>query len=66
MMTFDAKYHGTCGDCGDRIEPGDQIGYDDTDTIVCADCLRDDHRATTGYDLTVCPDCNCIHEGECW
>ena len=66
MRTFEARYPGTCPDCGDRFGVGDQVGYDSSDDLVCADCLRDDHRTTTGYHLTVCPDCHCIHEGECW
>lgn len=66
-MTFAARYPGICASCGDRIQPGDQIGYSvGARSITCADCLREDHRATTGYDLTVYPDCHCIHEGDCW
>lgn len=62
--TFDAKYHGSCGDCGDHITPGDTVGYDDTDTVVCADCLRGNHRATQ-QPIQVCPECHLDHAGKC-
>ena len=31
MRTFDARYPGTCPDCGDRFSVGDPIGYDSSD-----------------------------------
>lgn len=64
MRTFDAKYHGTCSDCGDHINPGDTIGFDADDGIACITCLRDEHR-TTQRPVRVCPECNLDHAGKC-
>lgn len=38
--TFTAKYEGHCYNCGDPIEPGDDVTYDD-DEIVHAECAED-------------------------
>lgn len=61
---FNARYPGTCGDCSDDIEPGDQVGYDDTDSIVCADCLAEYLRIAISP-KQACPDCNLDHSGSC-
>lgn len=34
---FTAHYDGLCGECGDEIEPGDEVQYVD-DELVHADC----------------------------
>lgn len=38
--TFEAMYEGFCYACGDDIEPGDQIAYNEDDEIVHGDCLE--------------------------
>lgn len=37
---FNARWAGTCNDCGEDFEEGDRIGYVD-DVICCYDCWRD-------------------------
>lgn len=37
---FAAAYSGTCDECGDEIEPGDDVQYVD-DELVHADCNPD-------------------------
>lgn len=37
-MAFEAKYPGRCADCGEDIERGDLIQYDEDSRIVHADC----------------------------
>lgn len=32
-MSFEARYWGTCGSCGDEIEPGDEVTYDDGELV---------------------------------
>lgn len=34
---FEARYPGTCGECGDDIDPGDEVCYED-DELIHADC----------------------------
>jgi len=36
--TFEAKYYGRCQECGERIEPGDEVCYDADDDLVHEDC----------------------------
>lgn len=64
-MSFEAKYHGHCAnDCGDRIEPGDQVEYIG-DELVHGHCdLPDDPDEPTRNERR-CPDCFTIHAGEC-
>jgi hypothetical protein len=53
-MSFEAKYHGKCGGCGEHIEPGDRVKF-------AGDVLEHDEceAPTYGEDkpLDVCPDC---------
>ena len=42
-MSFEAKYHGTCEDCGEHITPGDLINFADMNlrSVAHADCTED-------------------------
>lgn len=40
-MTFEARFYGRCADCGDDIEPGDDVRYED-DELIHDDCGTDD------------------------
>lgn len=67
-MTFNAKYPGRCGDCGERFDVGDFIKYNGPGLLVHSDCewaavTMDDF--TLGPRETICPDCYTIHAGEC-
>lgn len=35
---FTAQYVSDCEHCGDRIEPGDEAGFDDDDQVCCKTC----------------------------
>lgn len=43
-MTFEARYEGSCEECGDDICPGDLVAYVD-DELVHADCADDARSA---------------------
>ncbi|MFE2293700.1 hypothetical protein [Streptomyces sp. NPDC059452] len=36
--SFVANYHSKCKRCGDRIEPGDEAGFDEIDQVCCKPC----------------------------
>lgn len=38
VVSFEAKYPGTCGSCGERIGVGDVCKYDSTDSVMHEDC----------------------------
>lgn len=46
-MVFEARYPGRCPQCGERIEPGDEVTYND-DEVVHAEC--DDDDEADGFD----------------
>lgn len=60
-MSFTAAYRGACA-YGDRIEPGDQVTYEDEELVHVACAERD----VTG-DVTEkpCADCHLVHAGGC-
>ena len=59
-MSFTAKYKGTCANCDEAIEPGQEVDYDDDDALVHVKC------PTTVTPLgSVCPRCFCYHNGDC-
>jgi hypothetical protein len=62
-MSFPAKYAGTCqGECGEPIEPGEDIQYAEDWGFRHVDCAPAPERV----DGPVCPDCFLIHpEGVC-
>lgn len=37
--TFPARWDGECSRCNENFEAGDDIGYDDEDELVCAECF---------------------------
>lgn len=41
-MSFEARYRGKCAACGDRIEEGDEVTYDDDDELIHDECDDDD------------------------
>lgn len=59
---FTAKYHGRCACCEERIEPGDDVGYEDG-ALVCASCYVGDPAPARRE--TVCPSCWLVHPGSC-
>lgn len=65
MRTFEARYAGKCGGCGERIKEGDLVGYDDSDVLVHADCAD---AAPVERPAVVCHQCwltkPCDCEGE--
>lgn len=50
---FRARYSGRCGNCDERIEPGDEVVYLD-DVVVHADC----DPPTPERPVTICPTCH--------
>lgn len=65
-----AKYPGPCvGDCGGRIQPGDDIeavpGHGHQH-VECAAIERGQTALLTGNRNNACPHCNLIHAGECF
>ena len=57
-MSFIAAYYGPCG-YGDRIEPGDQVTYEDGELV---------HVTCTEQTITTekpCADCHLVHAGGC-
>jgi hypothetical protein len=62
-MSFEAKYPGRCGACGEPIYPGDHAKYED-DELIHAHC--DVVSLPKRDDLSqVCRHCWTIHVGEC-
>jgi ribosomal protein S27E len=48
---FAAKFAGRCGSCGQRFEPGDEVFYDQADTMIGMDCCGDRLSDPSGSDL---------------
>ena len=64
MASFEARYHGECG-YGDRIRPGEELMYDDTDTVVHVQCHRQAFTGEVPDDVeAVCPECHTLRP--CW
>ena len=66
-VSFRAKYSGRCGACDDRINPGDDVRYDDDQLVhdVCPGPAYTPDQFTLGPLETLCPQCFTIHAGEC-
>lgn len=59
---FEAKFRGRCGnDCGDPIEPGDDVMYD-ADNLVHLACAPQSRRPEPKQ----CPKCFLVHAGDCF
>lgn len=58
-MSFQSRYPGRCGSCDNRINVGDEVCYEE-DELVHDTCP--DESGPIGE---VCPECWCIHRGEC-
>lgn len=39
---FTARFDGECDECGAFIEAGEDVRYDDTHALLCADCGGED------------------------
>lgn len=63
-MSFEAKYHGRCSGCDERIEPGDQVEYDD-EQLVHTQCDTQANPDAPQRNERRCPDCWTWHAGEC-
>lgn len=67
-MSFIARFPGTCTECGDRIEPGDEVsraaGAGGYSHVTCPDSIegRDDRAALM---QPRCGRCGLNHPGEC-
>jgi ribosomal protein L37E len=63
---FAARYHGRCADCGEPIEPGHHVTYED-DELVCAGCVFGDSEPARqpAPRERVCPGCWLVHAGSC-
>jgi hypothetical protein len=42
MRPFEARYRGHCGICDDDIEPGDDLVFEEDDSLVHADCTDEE------------------------
>lgn len=64
--TFSARYEGRCTTCREPIEIDDDIGYNDDDDIVCAECLGGGFTPRPApRPVPTCPVCGAQHPGEC-
>lgn len=68
-MSFQAKYPGICGFCGERFSEGAEIRSTEDDGWVhaptCPDPEDEPDLVTAGHGGR-CPDCNLHHRGECF
>lgn len=64
-MSFEAKYHGRCVGCDERIEPGDQVEYNADEELVHVHCDDQTDPDAPLRNERKCPDCFLIHAGEC-
>jgi hypothetical protein len=58
---FEARYHGPCAECADRIEPGDDVVYV-ADELVHLRCSEQEKRPQP----KVCQRCFLAHAGDCF
>lgn len=63
-MSFSAKYPGRCGHCDNRIEPGQQVRYED-DELVHDDCVPTPDLDAPRRNERACMECWTTHAGEC-
>lgn len=63
---FPARFLGSCPACGDDIDPGQLVRYDDDGRVVHADAADcDADESTPPREPVVCPSCWLVHAGEC-
>lgn len=62
-MPFPARYAGTCQRCFERINPGEQVAYDDGRELVHADC--DEHYEATVRPVSICTTCHLQQPCDC-
>lgn len=63
---FQARFYGSCPVCGDDIDPGQLVRYEEDDQLVHAepaDCNADE--STPPREQAPCPSCWTVHAGEC-
>jgi hypothetical protein len=51
-ITFEAKFAGRCGPCGQPFAEGDQVFYNDDDTLVGAECCGNPDEPRTDLSRT--------------
>ncbi|AMQ67034.1 hypothetical protein [Mycolicibacterium mageritense] len=69
--TFQARYPGVCGNCGERFPEGTDIRASEHDGWVHAPTCpvpdgEDEPDLSTEGHGHLCPYCNTYHRGECW
>jgi hypothetical protein len=58
MTTFTARYHGPCAtECGNPIEPGDRVHYDDHGFLMHVDCTPTADAVAARRPVEVCTTC---------
>lgn len=68
-MSFIARYHGDCGQCGHDLAD-EQVDYAQDETLLHTSCLKDYESGVTpevklGRQEKRCDSCFTIHAGEC-
>lgn len=63
-MSFQARYRSQCVSCGNPINEGEHVMYEDGHLVHldCPDPIDDDQPARNERR---CPDCFTIHAGDC-
>lgn len=65
-MSFQARYPGSCSNCGERFRPGAIVRYEDSVLVLDHECDQ-----ACGEDIgmkpeNVCRRCFLVHNGECF
>lgn len=60
---FAARFLGSCPECGDDVDPGQLVRYDDDSRLVHDDCDAAEQESVRPE--VVCPSCWTVHAGEC-
>ena len=66
LMSWAAKYRGVCDYCGEQVNVGDEIVWEDRDerTIKHIQCPETDAAFIKSGEQP-CPDCWLVHRGDC-
>lgn len=65
-MSFEARYHSTCGTCDETITPGQQARHDEAGCVVHVKCPEPVDQDAPQRNEKRCTSCNMTHAGECW
>lgn len=60
--TFEARYGGTCEDCGERFKPGDLIRYEGDGDLIHADCTA---ATPAERPAVICQTCHLTQPCDC-